>query len=448
MKEIIRRIFKGDDEPAVKLLAVRPSRTGTRTMLGVENVVNSIAVPEPFALEIAGDADGVALMVRCGDKQVVKQQIGAHYPQAMIDEVASDDDPMRLREGEQAWSTTLRLQGPEYLPLRTFRDDDLLDQGSDPLIALIGSMSDLDEGERVVARLSLSSLGPDWSQPHLEKAQQRPAHERPLSPDAEKAQVQHNQVMAMGFLLVAALPVVQGYLWVQRGETWKTVLLGVGAVSALALVGWAAHRFRRARRASRMHDPALVKEKTSRIAFEARLDVTAILSPSGNERRAEQLLSNVAAAYRHYDNAAGARFKVGKVRPAAPGPAPGQERARRQRGGGPVAPSWVRGRDADGTAFGGEGAAAVDARRQGRRSRRSGHGWQAGEGPYSQRHPEASSLLRCADAYGQVDADGPPDRLQDEREGCGPGRRRHNRDRPARRPGGLAAGARAGGDRR
>ena len=318
MKEIIRRILRGEDDPAVKLLAVRPSRTGTRTMLGVENVVNSIAVPEPFALEIAGDADGVALMVRCRDKQVVKQQLGAHYPQAMIDEVASDDDPIRLREGEQAWSTTLRLQGPEYLPLRTFRDDDLLDQGSDPLIALIGAMSDLEEGERVVARLSLNSLGPDWSQAHLEKAQQRPAYERPLSPDAEKAQVQHNQVMAMGFLLVAALPAVQGYLWVQRGEAWKTVLLGAGVVSALALAGWVAHRFRRARRSSRMYDPTLIQEKTSRIAFEAGLEVTAILSPSGNERRAEQLLSNVAAAYRHYDNAAGARFKVGKVRPAAP----------------------------------------------------------------------------------------------------------------------------------
>ena len=33
MKEIIRRIFKGEDEPPVKLLAVRPPRKGERTML-------------------------------------------------------------------------------------------------------------------------------------------------------------------------------------------------------------------------------------------------------------------------------------------------------------------------------------------------------------------------------------------------------------------------------
>ena len=318
MKGIIRRIFGGDEEPEVKLLAVRPPRTEARTMLGVENVVDSIAVPEPFALEIAGDADGVALMVRCRDRQVVRQQLGAHYPQAMVEEVAPDDDPMLLREGERAWSTTLRVWGPEYLPLRTFRDDDLLDQGSDPLIALIGSMSGLEEGERVVARLSLNSLGPDWSQAHQEKAQRRSAHEQRLSSDAEKARAEHQKVMLMGFLMVAALPTVQGYLWVQRGETWKTVLLGLGVVSALALVGWAVHRFKRWRRSSGMYDPALVKEKTSRIAFEAGLEVTAVLSSSGDERRAEQLLGNVAAAYRHYDNAAGASFRVGKTRPAEP----------------------------------------------------------------------------------------------------------------------------------
>jgi len=318
MKQIIRRIFGGGDEPEVKLLAVRPPRTEARTMLGVENVVDSIAVPEPFALEIAGDADGVALMVRCRDRQVVRQQLGAHYPQAMVEEVEPDDDPMRLREGERAWSTTLRVRGPEYLPLRTFRDDDLLDQGSDPLLALIGSMSGLEEGERVVARLSLNSLGPDWSQAYQEKAQRHSAQEQRLSSDAEKARTTNHQVMTMGFLMVAALPTVQGYLWVQRGETWKTVLLGLGVVSALALVGWAVHRFKRWRRSSGMHDPALVKEKTSRIAFEAGLEVTAILSSSGDERRAEQLLGNVAAAYRHYDNAAGASFRVGRVRPAEP----------------------------------------------------------------------------------------------------------------------------------
>ena len=52
--------------------------------------------------------------------------------------VPPDDDPLRLREGEQAWGMSLMASGPEFVPLRTFRDDDLLDPGSDPLIALLG----------------------------------------------------------------------------------------------------------------------------------------------------------------------------------------------------------------------------------------------------------------------------------------------------------------------
>ena len=119
------------------LLAVTPPRTGERTLLGVENLLNSLAVPEPFSLELTGDADGVTLMARCRDDEVVRQQLSAHYPQARIHAVSEEEDPLRLEQGEEAWSMTLDCDGPEYVPLRTFRDDDLLDPGSDPLIALL-----------------------------------------------------------------------------------------------------------------------------------------------------------------------------------------------------------------------------------------------------------------------------------------------------------------------
>ena len=65
----------GDRNPPV-LLAVVPPHTGERTLLGVENLLQSIAVPEPFALEIAGDADGVTFLARCQEDAVVRQQLG------------------------------------------------------------------------------------------------------------------------------------------------------------------------------------------------------------------------------------------------------------------------------------------------------------------------------------------------------------------------------------
>ena len=171
-------LFGGDEgKKSPVLLAVTPPRTGERTLLGVENLLQSVAVPEPFSLELAGDMDGVTLMARCLDDRVVRGQLSAHYPQARIQRLDREEDPLRLEEGEQAWSMTLRADGPEYVPLRTFRDDDLLDPGSDPLIALMGALSALQEGERVVARLLLRSLGPDWSQGHMDKAHKRPGME-------------------------------------------------------------------------------------------------------------------------------------------------------------------------------------------------------------------------------------------------------------------------------
>ena len=63
----------------------------------------------------------------------------------------------------------------------------------------------------------------------------------------------------------------------------------------------------------------MIKEKVSRIAFGAEIQITAILPKGDSGKRPHELLGPVAAAYRHYDNPAGARFRVGKVRRAIPG---------------------------------------------------------------------------------------------------------------------------------
>jgi len=307
---------EGNKKPA--LLAVTPPRSGERTLLGVENMLASIAVPEPFSLELAGDSDGVTLLARCLDDQVVRGQIAARYPQAQIREISAGDDPLRLDEGEQAWSMTLRADGPEYVPLRVFRDDDLLDPGSDPLIALMGALSNLNEGERVVAQMKLRSLGPDWSQSHLEKAHKRPVEDRRDPSYSYQTRPLQTDGVTMAILGVAALAALRGYLWVQAGETWKTVLMGIGVSAALIAGGWLWHRVKKARK--RVYDPLLIKEKASRIAFDAEIQVTVVLPDDARPQRAREILEPVSAAYRHYDNPAGARFKVGRIQPAVPDP--------------------------------------------------------------------------------------------------------------------------------
>ncbi|MYD94454.1 MAG: hypothetical protein F4Y02_12360, partial [Chloroflexi bacterium] len=314
----IRRLFGNDDGKTPVLLAVTPPRDGERTLLGVENLLGSIAVPEPFSLELAGDADGVTLLARCLQDRVVRGQISARYPQAQIQRIPTEDDPLNLEEGEQAWSMMLRADGPEYAPLRTFRDDDLLDPGSDPLMAVLGALSNLNEGERVVARLMLNSLGPDWSQGHQEKAHKRPVEDRRDPSYTYQTRPLQMDGVTMAVLGVGVVAALRAYLWVQAGETWKAVLMGVGVTAALAAGGWLWHKWKKAH--NRVYDPNQIKEKVSRIAFDGEIQVTAFLPENTGRQRAKELLEPVAAAFRHYDNPAGAKMKAGRIRPAAPDP--------------------------------------------------------------------------------------------------------------------------------
>ena len=155
---------------------------------------------------------------------------------------------------------TLRASGPEYSSLRTFRDDDLLDPGSDPLISLLAALSELNRGERIVTRLMLNSLGPDWSQGYMEKAHGRPAYDPVAKPDANQAGgLMQMDGMTMAVLGVAALAAVQGYMWVRGGEAWKAALLGVGAALGLGIGGWIWQRWKSGR--NRIYDPLLIREK-------------------------------------------------------------------------------------------------------------------------------------------------------------------------------------------
>ena len=305
---------KADDntEKTPVLLEITPQRTGERNLVAVENFLGSITDPESFSLETAGDADGVAFMARCHDEDALRGQIASHYPQARIWQVAPEDDPLRLDEGEHAYTAVLRSSGPEYVPLRTFNDRDLTDPGSDPILAPIGALSGLNPGERVISRVRMRSIGPDWAVHH-----QRLAHERPIPPPPPPQSTQtgtpsSGEPIRMAVLGLLALVGLRAYTWVQAGEAWKAVLMGIAFVAALIAAGYVKARFFKPKR---FYPPALVAEKISRIAFDADIQVTIILPPGSRPERAGIIMKRVAAAYRHYNNPSGASFVVGELEP-------------------------------------------------------------------------------------------------------------------------------------
>ncbi len=304
---------KNDEQPEKTpvLLEITPPRDGDRNLLSVENLLGSVTAPESFSLDMAGDADRVAVMARCHDEDVLRGQIAVHYPQARIRQVAPEDDPLRIDEGERVWTTTLRSGGPEYVPLRTFHDRDLTDPGSDPLLAPLGALSGLHPGERVVTRLRMRSLGPDWAVHHQRLAYERPAPLPSQPPhSAQTGAPSSAEPIRMAVLGLVAIVGLRAYTWVQAGETLNAVLMGIAFVAVLAAAGYVKARFFKPRRS---YPPSLVAEKVSRIAFDADIQVSIILPPDAGEQRAGTIMKRIAAAYRHYDNPSGASFIVGEL---------------------------------------------------------------------------------------------------------------------------------------
>ncbi len=472
----------------LSLLTVTPPGSGERTLVGVENMLQAIATREPFSLEVAADADGAALMVRCPASEIVRGQISAHYPQAVIAEIGPEDDPLRPLTGETVRSVSLRSAGPEHAPLRTFRDRDLLDPGSDPFLGVLGAMSPLAGGERIVAQLLLRPLGPDWSFRHVADAYEPPSV-RPNSivPSGSDASGPGNP-KTMAVFGAVALAGLRAYTWIQAGETWKAVVLGAVLVFGLGAGAWVWNRWRSGREGS--FDPAAVRDKVSSPAFEAEICITAFVPDEGDgdaDRRAGELVDRVATAYRRFDNPAGARLETARLLEQAPDPdevtptvagflrprsifgareaaglwhppGAGDETPLVERSGARALLPSVRGVRGGAHAGGGGripagrrlGSAGAPAARQGRprRSPRRRHcSLQAAPRQIPRGSPSAAPLLRRPHPDGEIHTHAPRRRVQDVREGRGQGRRRHRRRRSPRRSRRRTARTRAAGRR-
>ena len=303
---------RNKQEKRVELLTITPPRTGERTLLGVENLLQALAVEEAFSLEISGTADGASFLVRTSSPDVFQQQLAIHYPQARIRPVPPEEDPLRPREGEQAFTKVLTLARQEFLPLRTFRDDDILDAGSDPLLAVLGALSNLSGDQRLGARLVLRSLGPSWSEQYQRKSLVPPMS--PVMNPSYQYQTRPLKVEGIGMIILLGLIGLglQNQIWLRDGMLIKAILLDTAVAAAVIAAVPLLWRWRK--NASRIYDQKLMQEKISRPAYLAELHLTAILPEDEAERTAQDLLGALATAFHHYDHASGNAFKDGKLR--------------------------------------------------------------------------------------------------------------------------------------
>src|SRR5262245_25836099 len=134
---------------AVHLFEVVTPRTNASSLTSAENLLATVSVREPFALEIAADHQARRFLVRTTTESMREHltgQLGAAYPQATLREVSSDGDPAHVANDEQIHSCVLGLRSPPYLPIRTFTDmevDPERPSQADPILGVLGALSNL-----------------------------------------------------------------------------------------------------------------------------------------------------------------------------------------------------------------------------------------------------------------------------------------------------------------
>ena len=295
-----------------RLIKLTPGRMETQPLIGMENLLSSLPVGDAVALELSGDAEGIRYFTRSSSHTpALKSLLQGHYSQSEVADV-SNNDPMAIRPGEMAHTRTLRVDGPEYLPIRTFEDSDLINPGADPLMAVLGSLEGPREAERIVSRLVLKRLPPDWAAQWHDRGMGGAGSANQTQSDEIRAQSDESTIGMGEALKLGGLALVAvGFLVWQAyndGNTLRAAALlgGAGLLSATAALLY--FKVFKKKGPLTFHDPAVVAPRIKGAGFEAEIQISVIQPKTGGTRRAEDLLDAVEAAYSGLDNPLGSQL--------------------------------------------------------------------------------------------------------------------------------------------
>jgi len=166
--------------PAPLVCQVIPPRTAVRDLPALETAMQALALDarHPIALEIAGSATARLFLIRATSRPALEHlaaQLYARYPQATLLPLTARQDPLHLCEHEAISALELNSGAASYLPLRSWRERELTQEGTDPVLGLLAALGQLPPNMRVIAQLALVPAPHTWSQ-----SSQRLAVEHPL----------------------------------------------------------------------------------------------------------------------------------------------------------------------------------------------------------------------------------------------------------------------------
>ena len=310
-------------EDGSELIEIFPGRVNGSTVVGVENALSAMPKGNPFSLEIVGEKNATRFLARHSPESPMEAQLAAHFPQARIRNVPDEEDPLAIEEDEEAYTTVLRVGGPapELLPIKhSFEDKG--ESASDPLTALIGSMSNLQAGERAVSRLVAEPISHDWAQDYSDLAMSGAGSANQMAitemnanskePPKFRGDRDTSNTSPLFLLLIIPLALgLFGYNLYLQGD-YATLTLMIAATIAVIVGGvFVYFKFFRKKEdpVPTFHDPTLVRERVGSMALKSEIHITFIQPKGGLRERAEAILARVVAAYGHYDNPIGSRLE-------------------------------------------------------------------------------------------------------------------------------------------
>ena len=143
-----------------------PRTTSTRDITALETAMQGLAPDDrhPVALELTATATSRHFLLRATSAMSLRHladQVQARYPQAIIRPVDESDDPLSLQKGEDVSAVELCAGAATYLPLHAWRERQLLQEGADPLLGILGVFNHLPPNMRVAAQLCAPPGTPD-----------------------------------------------------------------------------------------------------------------------------------------------------------------------------------------------------------------------------------------------------------------------------------------------
>ena len=160
----VARVREIMEEDSPTFVGVTPFRELPSPIGSAGELISSICARDIGSFEIHGDGDSVLYGVRGRDLWDVRGQLESRYPQAVLG--ALPEDPLVVREGETAATTVLKVTGEDVIPLQIFDDAALASGDTDPLMSVVGAMTGLPSGVRVLVRMLARAKPGYWTEEH------------------------------------------------------------------------------------------------------------------------------------------------------------------------------------------------------------------------------------------------------------------------------------------